>query len=107
MATKKYKAKPQFVEAEQWFPGKKVTGVVEGDIAIGSTYYHASVPVLGFGPTGIEASDWVVHSGGRIQVIKDRVFRANYVTLDDGEIPNDITRVETEVIRRTHDKRPT
>lgn len=101
---RRYKAKPQFVEAAQWFPGKKVNGVIEGDIAIGSTYYHASVPIIGFGPTGVEAGDWIVHVGGRIQVMKDRIFRANYVMLDDQEIPMDITRVETEVIRRTHDK---
>ncbi len=106
MAAKKYKTKPTFVEAEQWFPRRKVPGVVHEDIAIGNMYYHAWILHV-HGRIGVNAGDWIVREGNNIQIMEDRLFRSYYVTLDDEPIPQDITKVETDVIRRTHDKRPT
>jgi hypothetical protein len=102
----KYKTKPQFVEAEQWFPGKKIVGVTEEDIPIGGRYFHAWTDTLMSLQVGVEAGDWIVTRIDKPyrEVIKDRIFRATFVTLNDEPIPDDITRVETEVIRRKRDE---
>lgn len=68
----KYKRRPTEVDAEQWFPGKKVSGVVENAYKSGTIRTDA-------GPVPVMDGDWVVTTErGEKLVYKPDVFEKTY-----------------------------
>ena len=104
----KFRKRPVIIEAEQWFPGKPVHGVVEGDRQIGSFYAHAWIDTLE-GPHAVSPGDWIITGvRGEKYPCKPDIFLATYeevkedFQVDDIEIedpePTPVTKVETETL---------
>lgn len=97
---------PTQVKAVQWFPGRRISNVVEEDIAIGNFYYHAYWQNCVFSPgngrviegtkLGLTEGDWIVIDGKDVSIYHDRVFQARFRKPQE-EIS---TTAPTEVIRR-------
>lgn len=94
----RYRPKPAIseVDADQWFPGKEVRGVMgaKQNMICGCVIIHGSdahtphAHTATCGPVPVEPGDWIVHSDGRIIVMKDAAFKAEYEPVVD-EAPKD------------------
>jgi hypothetical protein len=81
----KFLRKPTIVEAEQWFPGKQVSGVTE---VIFSDGPNGATKSCGYGHcvtihgevTKVSPGDWVITEpdGEHHYPCKDEIFRATY-----------------------------
>lgn len=54
----KYRRKPTVLEAEQWFPGRQVVGVIAPD-ADSTTQFEPFVETLE-GPLKVSPGDWII-----------------------------------------------
>ena len=105
----KYRERPVIVEAERWFPGKKISGVVEQDRVVGSFYTHAWISISEV-VTTVRGGDWILTNAlGYKSVITDREFRYRYEPIldsaaigfsTDGLEPTDISKEETAILLR-------
>ena len=78
----KFRKKPIIVEAEQWFPGKKVEGVRE---YLGYGYIVADGYVISPCSRVVEAGDWVITDiADERYPCKDAIFRATHETVEEG-----------------------
>lgn len=76
----KYRKKATIlVEAEQWFPGKQVAGVIEGEYVSGDQKpYAAKCPTLE-GVFGVSPGDWILTGvKGERWPVKPDIFQESY-----------------------------
>jgi hypothetical protein len=78
----KFRKKPIIVEAEQWFPGKEVAGVVVPVPGDGQPY----IPTLE-GAMYLSPGDWIITGvAGERYPCKPDIFKATYErVLDDAD----------------------
>ena len=78
----KFRKKPIVVEAEQWFPGKHVDGVIQGtadDVGI----YYGLIHTLE-GPHVVSEGDWIITGiANEKYPCKDAIFRATYESVEE------------------------
>lgn len=79
----KFRKKPVVVEAEQWFPGKEVPGVVFGrpPLSTGPKIWY-TLTLEGWHE--VMPGDWVITGvAGERYPCKDAIFRATYEPTDE------------------------
>ena len=73
----KFRKKPVVIEAEQWFPGKPVDGVIESD-PDSTTQFAPFVETLE-GPLNVSPGDWIITGiKGEKYPCKPDIFEATY-----------------------------
>ena len=100
---------PKIVEAIQWFPGVVHERVVEKNLQIGKTYFHAYLIPWSWPddlPVGLKAGDWVVE--GETHPLSDYIFKTHYEPIveppkiDEIDIdvpePSDASKIKTETL---------
>lgn len=114
----RFRKRPVIIEAEQWFPGKAIAGVVEQDRQIGSFYAHAWIDTLE-GPHAVFDGSWIITGvKGEKYPCEDSIFRMTYEpVVDEIELdePTDPSKTPTETLlitpsqraRRQEQDRPT
>jgi hypothetical protein len=74
----KFRKIPLIVDAEQWFPGKFVEGVEEGEYFSDGDQYEAKCKTLE-GTFGVSPGDWIVTGvKGERWPIKPDIFEKSY-----------------------------
>lgn len=75
----KFRKRPVVIEAEQWFPGKQVEGVIEGFYISGDEQqYEAKCPTLE-GIFGVTVGDWIITGiNGEKYPCKPDIFEKTY-----------------------------
>ena len=80
----KFRKKPVIVEAEQWFPGKRIDGVIEPDPK-SMTQFAPFVNTLE-GPLTVSPGDWIVTGiKGEKYPVKPDIFEMLYEPLSRKE----------------------
>ena len=79
----RYRKKPIVVEAEQWFPGKKIVGVEERETGDPITEVRGVIQTLEWVMTAIPG-DWIITGikGERYPCKRD-IFEATYERVDE------------------------
>lgn len=102
----KYKKRPIIVDAEQWFPGKKIDGVEEHS-------YDNTIRTLD-GIEYVRRGDWVIKNGDHLEVCTDEIFKETYELVMDEPIeviassqPKPIYKNAEETISNPKITRPT
>jgi hypothetical protein len=82
----KFVKRPIVIEAEQWFPGKAVDGVIEGPYVSGDEQeYAARCPTLE-GVFGVTPGDWIITGiKGEKYPCKPDIFEATYQPCEENE----------------------
>ena len=74
----KYRKKPVVIEAEQWFPGRKVAGV---EPMVGTPSFYGVVTINGI--VGIEPGEWIITGvAGEQYPCKPDIFEKTYEKVD-------------------------
>lgn len=76
----KFRKKPVIVEAEQWFPGIHVEGVLQPDSS--SMTQFAPHVVTPSGSVNLSPGDWVVRGEKGTFVYKNEIFEQSYEPVD-------------------------
>jgi hypothetical protein len=86
----KFRKKPVVIEAEQWFPGKEIAGVVMKQPIIGGRGHGAIAgPTQPYietleGDMAVSPGDWVITGvAGEKYPCKDSIFQATYEPAED------------------------
>ena len=73
----KFRKKPIIVEAEQWFPGRHIDGVIEPE-PMSVTQFFPFIDTLE-GPVTLMSGDWIITDpDGQKHVCKPDVFEKTY-----------------------------
>ena len=74
----KFRKKAVIIDAEQWFPGRSIQGVVEGEYKDEDMIFPAKVKTLE-GYHGVEPGDWIITGiKGEKYPCKPDVFEKTY-----------------------------
>jgi hypothetical protein len=76
----KFRKKPVVVDAEQWFPGKRIPGVCTGECSglFGAPPQQPHVHTLE-GAMSVSPGDWIITGvNGEVYSCKDNIFRKTY-----------------------------
>jgi hypothetical protein len=104
----KFRKLPVVIEAEQWFPGKGIPGVIEKDRQIGASYVHAWIDSLE-GPMAVVPGCWIITGvKGEKYPCDEAIFKLTYepvveppkieeIDIDTPD-PTDASRVPTETL---------
>lgn len=104
----KFRKLPVVIEAEQWFPGRVIPGVVEEDRQIGSCYAHAWIDTME-GPHAVVPGCWIITGvKGERYPCDDAIFKMTYEPvvespkIDEIDIdvpePSDASKIKTETL---------
>lgn len=87
----KYRRKPVIIEAEQWYPGKDIAGVIpisagvsSTETADGSAWPAYATIKTAEGYVTVSPGDWIVtDAAGQPSLCKSDVFDATYEALEE------------------------
>ncbi len=75
----KFRKRPVVIEAEQWFPGKVVEGVIEGPYISGDEQLYAAKCPTREGVFGVTPGDWIITGVmGEKYPVKPDIFEMTY-----------------------------
>lgn len=79
----KYRKKPIVIEAEQWFLGKEIEGVIDKPMPISGIHLMPPYIETLAGRLFVNPGDWIITGiEGEIYCCKDSIFKKSYEPVD-------------------------